>query len=904
MRAAAPAFAAAVLTLLAGCQAAAHRQAARTLATAPPAMDHGLDAQALPSGLRLAVFQVPGQRDATVTLSLGGGAADEPRDRPGLAAVAVRAAGLAARGRGGASMVERLFAAGAVWDGSALFDETTIAVRCRPVALPAVVALLSELIDDPLDGLDEATVASAREELAAALERDAGLAGAATREVVRLGLQGTPFEREPSSPALARAFTLAEVGAFLRDSYRPERAILSVTSGRDAEAVAAEVVAGLGGRAAGDATRPVAPAPGFSSEPPPAPGALKEVSLTGGEKPRLLLAWRGPGLRFKPAADLAAHVLRETLGSRAARPDLTDKVTHVSASFLAFDRAGLLLVEVGLERPEDAPAVRAALLQEAPASGRTWQYRGPSADASWRQALRLDREQEMASGWVGPVGRLVRTTGSADVPDWLDRNERAQIGPSVSGWLDAWVGPGPSVVATVTATPTGRDASGAERATLEAPGTSGDDRLVAWPVARSLVASAAPGPSAIAPLLAPTGFTEARRATLPNGLVVMALRRPGVPIAVLRLFLPGGARSPAEWRPAQRSLDGARRQLWREGFVMAPAATSYTDGVLVQTHGATAWLPAIIEAVACWGGGLSAPRSRPPGADDELTSRATEAVMTGGALPDAAGGTDWAEAFLDRVGDAEGAAAVLVGDVDPEEALRQLQAAFGRFERRGEERRPPPATLPWPRARRILVRDFPGATAASASVLLRLPDGEAARWEASAVLEHLLEDRARRTFAPNGLEVRMGSAGLGDASFLSLRLEGPPARVPLATGELLRELGRLAERGPAGVDVEVARWEGARALAYGFDLPYAAARHLSALALLGLPLDHWDGAGQRLAKVDLAAVRRLLASTGVGAEGLLFTGDAATLVPLLQKEGLTPEVLAPPAQPAGKGGTR
>ncbi|MBK9516163.1 MAG: insulinase family protein [Anaeromyxobacter sp.] len=860
-------------------------------------MDHGLDAQVLPSGLQLAVFQVPGQRDVTVWLSLGGGAADEPEERSGLATVAVRAAALARRSAGGATLIERLFSAGAFWDGTALPDETSISVRCRPAALPEVLAALSALLEDPAGGLDEEAVAVAREELATGLERDAGKAEAAVREVIRLGLQGTPFERRPPTPALARSITLEEVAAFLRASYRPERAVLGVASARDAEPMAAAVVGDLRGRAAGDPASPVAPAPSFSSEPPPSPIVRQEISVTGGEKPRLILAWRAPGFRFKPAADMGARALRDTLGSRAARPDLDAKVTHVDAHFMALDRAGLLLVEVGLERLEDAPAVRKALLEEAPTADSTWRYRGPGADAAWRQSLRLERELAMARGWVGPVGRLVRTTGSADVPTWLDLNERAQVGPSVSAWLDAWVDPGPAVIATVAPAPSGLDAAGSERAGQALP-PEADERQLAWPMAHSLVDTAAPGPAAIASLLGATGFTDARRVTLSSGLELVVLRRPASPVVALKLFLPGGARTPGEWRPARRALDEARRQLQREGFGLAPAALSYTDGVVIQTYGATAWLPAVVEAVACWSRGLSAPRTRPPGIDDDLTSRASEAVQTGGALPPAYGGTTWTEAFLDRVGDAEGAVVVLVGDVDPVEGLRQLQAAFGRFERRTGERRSGPATPTWPKTRRVILRDVPGAALATATVLLRLPDDSDAGTEEAAVLDHLLTDRVQRTFGSRGLEVGSRVWGMGRAAFQALTLEGPPGLVAPASRELLRQLGRLAEEGPAGLDVEVARWSRARVLAFAFDTPHEAVAQLQMLSSAGLPFDHADTAGQRLAQVDLAAVRRYLAKTGIGAEGLLFTGDAAALLPLLQKEGLTPEVLAAPAPPA------
>ncbi len=890
---AAPAVAAVLLTLLGGCQSFAYKHAARALQTAPPPMDHGLDAQVLPSGLRLAVFQVPGQRDVTVWLSLGGGASDEAAGRPGVASVALRAALVAPRGRGAASLLERLYAAGALWDATALADESAVSVRCRATALPSVVEALSDLLDDPAAGVDESTVAAAKEELAVSLERGRASEATLFAEVIRLGLRDTPFARDASTPALARSISLAEVRAHLLASFTPAQAILTVSTGQEAEGMGIRVAAGLRGRAAGDPASAVAPAATYSSTPPPAHLETTAVALVGGEKPRLVLAWRAPGLRFAPAARLAAVAVREVLADRAARPDLASKVGQVTSTFLALDRAGLLLVDVPLERLEDAAEVRQDLLREVKKAARLWSSRGPSVAAAWRQELRLERERDLAQGWVGPVGRLARATGSTDLPSWFDLNDQSQVGPAVTGWLQAWVEPGPAVVATVAASPTsagtGADTSGAG-AQAGQPGGQ-----VTWPVAHSLVAAAAPGPGAIAPLLEPAGFTDARRVTLHNGLEVVVLRRPGAPLAVLRLVLPAGSRRPSEWKAAQRALEAAHRHLHQQGFVLAPAAESYTDGVLIEASGPNSWVPAIVEAVACWGLRHSTPGLREPAKDDDLTSRATEAALTGGGLPWPSGGQAWTQEFLGRVGLADEAVAVLVGDVDPEQALEHLRIAFRRFERAGVYQQAGLSTPAWPKARRVLVRDLPGAPQASLFLLLRLPDRLADETEEAPVLEKLLSDRARRTFGSSGLEVGSSRWRAGQASFLMLSLEGPAALVPPAAGELLRELGRLAERGPSGVDAGLARWDRARDLAYAFDSPFGAAAGLQQLVTSGAPLDRWDTVASRLRPLDAEALHLFLGTAAIGAEALLLTGDLAVLGPLLQREGLTPEVVAPQA---------
>ena len=896
MRLAAPALSA--LLALAGCQAMAYQAAARSLLIPPPPMDHGLDAQVLPSGLRLAVFQVPGQRDVTVSLAMGAGAADEPAGKAGLAQVALIAALQAPRGRGGASLQEELYAAGALLGGGVEADETTLAVRCRPAYQGAVLAALSELLDDPAAGLQEEVILRGRQAVASRLEREVDTAAAATREVKRLALAGTAFGRPAPTPEGVRSLTLDDVRAFLRASMAPHRSTLWLSTGQDAEREAARVVGALRGRALGDAAHPVAPEPGFSSEPPPARQPTREVALTGGAKPRLLLAWRAPGIRFGPAADRAGGELRQILGWRAARPDLTQKVSFVGVSLESLDRASVLVIEVGLERLEDAEPVRQALVEASRRTGASWTWPAPAVEALLRRRLRMEREEGLEYGWVGPVGRLVRAVGSADVPAWLDLNEASQFGPAARAWLDAWIAPGPSVVATVTAAPEAAPVGGHQPLSGDAtpPRVEGQ---AAWPVAQSPVAAAVPGADELERLLEPAGLEAARRERLPNGIELLVLRRPAAPFAFVELRLPGGAVRVSEGLAARQALAGARDGLQAGGCGLAPQAKAYADGVVLQLGGSRAWLPALIEAMACWGQPLSAGRLRMPTPDEAMPWQAYEAALTGGPLPERSGGARWGEAYLRRLQQTEGAVVVVAGDVDPAPALDLLRKAFGRLPRRGPGSADPTSAPPrWPTARRVIIEDVPGARQASATLFLRLPDDlaepSARRWTFTT----LLADRTVRIFEPAGYEVDGWWSATSASALESVSLSGPAARLPAAVSELLRELVRLRDRGPSRLDVEGARWDAARALAYRHDAAAGAARGVGALAQAGVPLDAWNGFAAALRRVDGAALQALLRGSAVGAESILLRGDAATLVPLLLGEGLTPEVLAPPAAAA------
>jgi predicted Zn-dependent peptidase len=880
--------------VLLGCQGVAYRSATAVLHAPPPSADHGIDAEALPSGLRLAVFQLPGQRDATAALSLGAGDADEPVDRPGLATVALRAAMLAPRGRGGGSVLERLYAAGALWRAGVDADEATVAIRCRPAALPQVVDTLSLLLEDPDDGIEDDHVALAREELAGALERGAG-SGAAARSAARaLALDGTPFHRPRPTPQGVRTITTAEVRRFLEASFAPERSVLWVATGGDAEQGAARVRGWLGPSALGDAAAPRPPALDFRAEPPPARTEVRTVDLVGGAKPRLLLLWRVNGFRFSPSARVGAYALRWLLERRAARKDLADVVESVSVAAESLDRAGVLLVEVGLFRSEDADRVRRAFLEESTTAHLAWDGRATADMVRWRTELRLGRERDLADGWPGPVARLVRSTGSADLPTWLDLNEQSQVGTSVTEWLRAWVDPGPTLVATVSASPEDRATA---RPGAEASEGSDGSGPRSWPAAPSLVAAAVPGPEAIAWIVEPPGFQEAHRERLPNGLELVVLQRPETAYAALRLGLPGGAVHVSEGLPAGLALRAAREALHLDGCPTAPLARAYVDGALIGIDGPPAWLGAAAESVACWSRAPSAPRQHLPSPDDATIWLSYEALVTGGPLPLPSGGQRWADAYLDRLGQPAGAFAVVVTAGPPGAELPRLREAFGRF-RPGAATPTPPPTPPLPTVRRVLVEDVPGANQASVIILLRLPDGLLPTSAPAAALRALLIDRAQRKLLSGAIGVEPMSASTGAGRLEGPKLTGPAAFLPDAAMEMTRELARLREDGPSRLDVERARWDAARAAAFRFDTAAGAAVHLLGLLEAGLPLDGWDAFPRALAAVDAAAVQALLRASAVGAEGLLFRGDAATLHPLLTKAGLTPEVLAPPASAA------
>ncbi|MEV0154388.1 pitrilysin family protein [Micromonospora sp. NPDC050686] len=411
--------------------------------------------------------------------------------------------------------------------------------------------------------------------------------------------------------------------------------------------------------------------------------------------------------------------------------------------------------------------------------------------------------------------------------------------------------------------------------------------------------------------------------TLDNGLTVIAVRRPAVPLVELRLWMPFGQAHLAR------------------GATLAQTILSGT-----ATHSATQ-IAAELQKV---GGGLSAGidpdrlmlsgASLVTGLDRMLEILAD--VLTGAAYP-----ADWVqterERLVDRIQVAQsqpahlartallkriygrhpyavqtpepdqvravrpaalrrlhaervhpaGAVLVLVGDVQPDRAVEAAEQALAGWTGPGQEAELPPA--PPLEAGPLLLVDRPGAVQSSLRVALPAvprthPDHAALQlanllfggYFSSRWTENIREDKGY-TYGPHsGIEHSVAGSVLVAAAEVATEVTGP------ALLETRYELGRLACLPPKPDELEQARQYALGTLQLGMSTQAGLASLTSAYAGNGLRLDFLAEHAARLAKATVddvaAAAARYLAPAGavtvVLGDAERVEGQLAALTPV------------------------
>jgi len=122
------------------------------------------DETALDNGMKVTAFHLPGQRVVTMTLLLDVPLTAEPRDREGVAALAMQACDEGTLPHPGAALVEALEGCGAVTqDAGAGLDGSTITIEAPASRLGQALPLLAEMIAQPAyDAGDIARLAESR----------------------------------------------------------------------------------------------------------------------------------------------------------------------------------------------------------------------------------------------------------------------------------------------------------------------------------------------------------------------------------------------------------------------------------------------------------------------------------------------------------------------------------------------------------------------------------------------------------------------------------------------------------------------------------------------------------------------------------------------------------------------
>ncbi len=512
-----------------------------------------------PSGMRVIFERAPGSNMVGVTTVVGVGSRSDPPGREGLAHVVEH---LAFRGQGAdqPEVDRRLGSLGALHNAYTSFDETMYYELAPAASLQALLQLEGERLLAPLDGVDDDTFFVEREvvrnELREGNETDSH----------GLGFEGIEKIVFPASHPYARpiigtheslsALSLADARAFVTDHYHPAEMTMVVVGDVDlahAETLLRETLPrALYGdpthaqpvAAPGTRLPPVTPPPA----PPPAPAALPRLPAEVTTR-EVWIGWTAPG-GFGPErfiGEMWAGLVRQNL--RSARFD-DDDIAGVEV----FSYPGALATVFGLrvaltvgDHPEKS-------LKEVVAS------------MPWigDDEIYLDRRFEHFKAWT--LQELVFDAESTET-----RGQDRAVFAHFTGSL-GYMGRTVAAIRSITADQA-RDfatrylAPERARAVLLEPMIGNPAAIVASAGGPAMLAPA-PGaklsPPAIAPLEPIRFLRDLHRVTLPNGLEMIIIRRPGASVVTASLGVHGG------WDSAGLGVGAASRYAMKMYFEESP----------------------------------------------------------------------------------------------------------------------------------------------------------------------------------------------------------------------------------------------------------------------------------------------------------------------------------------------
>ncbi|MEV4724102.1 M16 family metallopeptidase [Micromonospora humida] len=410
---------------------------------------------------------------------------------------------------------------------------------------------------------------------------------------------------------------------------------------------------------------------------------------------------------------------------------------------------------------------------------------------------------------------------------------------------------------------------------------------------------------------------------LPNGLTVIAVRRPAVPLVELRLWMPFGRTHLARGAmlaetvlagTGTRTATEIAAELQKVGGGLSAGADP--DRLMLSGAGLVTGLDRMLEILADVLTDASYPADWVQTERDRLVDRIQVALSQPAHLARTAllrrmyGRHPYAvqtpepeqvravrpaalrRLHAERVHPAEGVL-VLVGDVQPERALDAAEKALGGWtgDSRGATLPPAPPLEPGP----LLLVDRPGSVQSSLRIALPAvprthPDHAALQlanlifggYFSSRWTENIREDKGY-TYGPHSsVEHSVAGSVLVAGAEVATEVTGP------ALLETTYELGRLASLPPAADELEQARQYALGTLQLGISTQAGLAALTSAYAGSGLRLDFLAEHAARLAKVtvdDVAEVgARYLAPAGavvvVLGDAERIAGPLAALTPV------------------------
>ncbi len=376
----------------------------------------------LPNGLTIAVFEDGRLPLVQVQLLVPAGAAQEPAGEAGVANLTIQMLSQGTASRTREAFAAAVDALGGSVGGTASREFTTVNGAFLAGDFEAGLELLADAVVHPVFG--EGPLPAVKDQMAGGLVRvRQNPAALADEHLWAAVFPGRPYGRSPLGAMRAlSALGVAQVQAFHRDHYRPDRALLAIAGDVPPERAfraAEEVLASWGGRAR--ATGPPAP-------PPPAPGwRVRIVDAPDLARVELRIGTVGPS---RDAADYDALVVAGELLAAGSEDRLRVAVNGLRD-------AGLF--SIATSAPVDSAAATLARLRAAVAR---WATTPPAGDAIARVRhrfaagfpLQLETRSGLIARWMAAA--LKGTDARfADYPERIGSISEAEIRAAIGRWV-------------------------------------------------------------------------------------------------------------------------------------------------------------------------------------------------------------------------------------------------------------------------------------------------------------------------------------------------------------------------------------------------------------------------------------------------------------------------------------
>jgi predicted Zn-dependent peptidase len=213
----------------------------------------------LGNGLRVVAVRYPTVPKVSVVLSIQSGLAVDPADKAGLAQLVADAVQEGTASRDSRRIRQEVFAMGAALSATAGQDASSFTIRGLAETLPAMLAVLADIVRNPTFPQDEVDLlkANTAQSLQAQLASPQYLANRTFRQTL---FGSHPYSRTGATLDTVKTIDRAAIAEYHRTYYRPNNAVVIVTGDVTADAAFAAVEKAFGSWARG-AVPPPPPAP-------------------------------------------------------------------------------------------------------------------------------------------------------------------------------------------------------------------------------------------------------------------------------------------------------------------------------------------------------------------------------------------------------------------------------------------------------------------------------------------------------------------------------------------------------------------------------------------------------------------------------------------------------------------